>query len=171
MLSRIFSPAKLNIVVPDRPYRFGETVDAVIELTAKNDLEVREGILQLFCDVHHVESRRVMVPDRRARMSAFHPRAMLSQPLPEVLIPKRISEEQHFRFPISTAIFTSSRKFEPGIMQFDAELPISSIPHARAGDSGGTAEQAREGETTNGRGPTPVLHLEIATEPDSVMPP
>ena len=89
----------------ERPYKFGESVDLVISVTADFEYRVREGQVELMCDGVYTQSREIMVPDRSARASAFHPRALSHHPMPQIMVPKRISEEQHFRFLVGRTVF------------------------------------------------------------------
>ncbi len=152
MLTRFLVAPRVNLkLAAERPYRFGETIDAVIEVVSRADILVREGRLDLMCDVRHTESKVIMIPDRRARMGPFHSRALLSHPLPEVLIPKRISEEQHFRFPIGSAIFSAQGIVRAGTSRFEVSLPVSPFPPSRAGSTGVTYELVVALDITMGR--------------------
>ena len=43
----LIRPLGVNLVFEDRPYSLGETVNVMVEVSARRDVEVREGRVEL----------------------------------------------------------------------------------------------------------------------------
>ena len=55
-------PLDVILTFEDRSYKLGETINCDVELIAKTALDVREGRIDLVCQVHWAETYTVMVP-------------------------------------------------------------------------------------------------------------
>ncbi len=59
MLSRLL-PLGVQVNFEDRPYKLGETVNLTLELSPRRDIEVRDGRVDLVCDMRYTEVVRVV---------------------------------------------------------------------------------------------------------------
>ena len=61
MVSRL-RPPKIGLDFDDRAYRLGETINLTITLDPGRDVEVKEGRVDLVCEVRYTESFTVDIP-------------------------------------------------------------------------------------------------------------
>ena len=59
MLSRLH-PLGIEVNFEDRPYKLGETVSLTLELSPRRDIEVRQGRVELVCDMRYTDVVRVL---------------------------------------------------------------------------------------------------------------
>lgn len=55
-------PLDVKFLFDDLPYKLGETISVMLELSASNEIEVREARVDLVCEEHYTESYTVNVP-------------------------------------------------------------------------------------------------------------
>ena len=63
MVTRL-RPLSIKLAFDKRPYQLGETIDVSVDLSAKGDIDVREGRVDLTCDLRYTEATTVMVRPR-----------------------------------------------------------------------------------------------------------
>ena len=135
MLSR-FLPLEVDIGFENRPYKLGETVYVTVELTARRDVEVREGWVDLVCEVRHTEVHTVMLPVSR-------PRGMMGArwaPMPEPIIklPKQVSKEYKQKYLAGTDSFLGSAQLLAGTTEkYYAKVPVPTDPPPHAAQDKG----------------------------------
>ena len=115
MVSRL-RPLEVNLVFDDRLYKLGETIDLVVELTARGDVEVREGRVDLVCDARYTERYTVMAAERipgpdRAPGTRFS-------------VPRQITKEHKETYVHSSVVFTTDARLASGTRQYRAQLEI-----------------------------------------------
>lgn len=63
MVNRL-RPLSMKLAFDRRPYELGETIDVSLDLSPKGDVDVREGRVELKCDMHYTEATTAMVTPR-----------------------------------------------------------------------------------------------------------
>ena len=58
MVNRL-RPLSMKLAFDRRPYELGETIDVSLDLSPKGDVDVREGRVELKCDMHYTEAPRL----------------------------------------------------------------------------------------------------------------
>ena len=87
-------PLDVKLLFDDRPYMLGETIDVMLELSARGDIEVREARVDLVCEEYYVESFNVMVPDIKTGRSGgglYGGSTIAAGYTPTPMIPKQVT--------------------------------------------------------------------------------
>lgn len=123
-------PLDVTVTFEDRTYKLGESIQVAVELSARDSVQVREGILSLICDERWVDMWTVQVSAHRwGRVSD----SGISRGLPQATITKRGSQVNHERFYPSSARLLGNERLSPDTpYRYDARLdiPLKGPPHA-----------------------------------------
>ncbi len=133
MLTRLF-PLNVKVSFEDRPYKLGETINLILELIPKCDMEIREGRVDLVCEERWTEVSTVMVPVSRPSRSAAASGG--SRVPPATRIPKQVHQDHRETFVHSSVVFLEDTRLASGRTgSYNARLEIQPEPppHARAG--------------------------------------
>ena len=120
-------PLDVKLLFDDRPYKLGETISVMLELSARGEIEVREARVDLVCEEHYTESYTVNVPiGQRADTGA-------PAGLAGVYIPASVSKEVHKdikeSYVHSSVVFlTDSLLYSGAIDRYDISLGIEPEP-------------------------------------------
>ena len=131
---RLFGPLEIRADFERREYRLGETVDVEVSLRARTNIAIAQASVQLVCRERFHEMHTVMVPASRP----VAPPRMGSQQIPQIRIPKRITEEFTNTAVHSQEVFLVDSSLMKGSLEtFRVKLDIESDlpPYA---DRGGT---------------------------------
>ncbi|MDA0987551.1 MAG: hypothetical protein O2783_00115 [Chloroflexi bacterium] len=129
-LSRL-RPLDVKFLFNDRAYKLGETINVMLELGARGEVEVREARLDLVCDEHYVESYTVNVP--------VGPRADAGAPpglgglYSSATVPKEVHKDIKESYVHSGEVFlTNSWLRSSAVNQYSVRLSIGTErpPHA-----------------------------------------
>ena len=130
-LSRL-RPLDVRFLFDDRPYRLGETLDIVVELSARGEIEVREARLDLVCEENYIESYNVMVPDiktGRAMGGLYGGSSIAAGYTPTPMIPKLVNKEHRETYVHSSVVFLTDSMLSSGATdQYDIRLGIEPEP-------------------------------------------
>ena len=85
----LFSPLEIEAEFDKREYRLGETVEVEVWLKARSKVDVAQGRVELVCRERFHEVHTVMVPASRPVV----PGRLGGQQMPQIRIPKRVTEE------------------------------------------------------------------------------
>ena len=133
MVSRL-RPLDVKVDFHDRPYKLGETIDLTVELTPRGDVEVREGRVDLECELSYTEVTTVMVSPRSAggRGGAFG--------VPVPMVPKQVSEEHKETDVRGSVVFVNDTRLRSGTastyrakLEIQPEVPLNVAGSARRG--------------------------------------
>ena len=139
MIGRLFAPLKVDLIFDDRVYRLGETIDIRVGLTARNNLEVREGAVDLVFEERFTESEIVMVPSPGSSRSQMRRWLFLRGPAsaPSLPIPKQVTETRKVRTVHSSVSFMESQRMKWGtVLRCDTRLKTDTEPPATTGTIG-----------------------------------
>ncbi len=129
-ISRI-RPLDAKLLFDDRPYSLGETINAMVELNARSEIEVREARLDLVCEEHYTQSYTVNVPiGQRADTGA--PSGMGGVYIP-VSIPKQVHKDIKETYVHSSGVFLANSSLRSGAAApFSVRLEIDQAPPPHA---------------------------------------
>ena len=130
----LFSPLEINADFEKREYRLGETADVEVSLKARSNVKVAHARVELVCRERFIEVHTVMVPASRT----VTPGRFGGPPLPQLRIPKRVTEEFKNISVHSQEIFLSNVSLEKGateICQVKLDIESDLPPYI---DRGGT---------------------------------
>ena len=137
-LTRI-RPLDVKFELDDRPYKLGETMDIVVEVSARGDVEVREARVDLVCEEHYWESYSVMVPDIKTGRSAgglYGGPGTAAGYTPAPLIPKQVNKEIRETYVHSSVVFLTDTWLRPGVTdRYNARLEVASEPPPHASNA------------------------------------
>ena len=132
-------PLDVKFLFDDRPYKLGETIDIVVELSARGDVEVREARVDLVCEEHYVESYNVMIPDIKTGRSMgglYGGSSIAAGYTPTPMIPKQVTKEHRETYVHSSVIFLADSLLSSGATdQYDIRLGIGTELPPNAGIS------------------------------------
>lgn len=124
-------PLDVKFLFDDRPYRLGETINVMVELGARGEVEVREARLDLVCEEHYVESYTTNVP--------VGPRADTGAPpglgglYSSATVPKEVHKDIRESYVHSGEVFlTNSLLSSSAVNQYSVRLGVGTErpPHA-----------------------------------------
>ena len=120
----LIRPLGVNLVFEDRPYSLGETVNVMMEVSARRDVEVREGRVELQCEERYEETSTVMtLPAGAAAVNMRRNRVEL------VLVPEKAIEQRTRRYVHSSTVFLSEeRLFSDSPCTYVAKLKVRPEP-------------------------------------------
>ena len=131
MISRVF-PLKVQLEFEDRQYELGETINLLVELNARSDVDVREGRIDLVCEERYLENYTVMVPAARPsrNMQAISVTSVSKMP---ARVPKQVTKEYRETFVHSSVEFITDTRLTSGTKDtYRLELEIDSEPPPHA---------------------------------------
>lgn len=134
-LTRI-RPLDVKLLFDDRPFKLGEAIDIVVELSARGDVEVREARVDLVCEEHYWDSYSVMVPDIQTGRSVggfYGGMGTAAGYTPTPMIPKQVNKEIRETYVHSSVVFLTDTWLRPGVTdQYSIRLELGSEapPHA-----------------------------------------
>ena len=129
-------PLDVKILFDDRPYKLGETINVMLELSARSEIEVREARVDLVCEEYYVESYDIMVPDIKTGRSMgglYGGSGIATGYTPTPMIPKQVTKEHRETYIHSSVIFLADSLLNSGVTdQYDVRLGIETElpPHA-----------------------------------------
>ena len=111
-----------ELVFDDRPYELGEVVDLMVELRARGDVEVREGHVDLVCEMRWTQMYDVEVPAYRPMPSR---RGSISESIP--MVRRRGTEQRRENYVHKRVVFLQDTRLSSGTTQsYSARLEIPS---------------------------------------------
>ena len=126
MVTRL-RPLDVKLVFEDHPYKLGETIDLRVELDAKGAVEVREGRVDLVCEVRWGETFTVMVPtfSRPSRSAVAGVGGVYIPPK----VPKQVTKEYRETYVHSSVVFIEDERLDSGgTSRYNAMLEIQPEP-------------------------------------------
>ena len=130
MVSRL-RPAEVKLLFEKGPYKLGDTISGSVEVSARGDIEVREGRVDLVCEERYTENFTVMVPDHRAVGRAQE--RLMGAHMATPRIRKRVTKEHKATYVHSSVVFLPDTRLLSGTTQsYNARLEIQEIPPRRA---------------------------------------
>ena len=130
----LFSPLEINADFDGREYKLGDTVEVEVSLRARANVNIAQARVELVCRERFLEVHTVMVPASRPVV----PGRLGGQQIPQIRIPKRITEEFKNTSIHSQEVFLTDFLLAKGVSEnrqvrlgIEKELP----PYA---DRGGT---------------------------------
>ena len=130
MVTSRLRPLDVKLSFEDRPIRLGETINLTVELTARGDVEVREGRVDLMCYERWTEIYTVMVP---AAGRPSLPTGAGGVHLPP-RIPKQVTKEHKESYVHSSVIFLEETQLNPNKTSsytFGIDIQEEPPPHAK----------------------------------------
>ena len=127
----VFRLRPLDVILnfEDRSYKLGETISCNVELDARADVDVREGRIDLVCQVHWAETYTVMVPAARPSRSGAVVGLTGSTYIPPS-VPKVVSKDHKESYIHSSVVFlqdaqlqSTSRKTYQAKLEIQPETP------------------------------------------------
>ena len=151
MVSRL-RPLTMKLAFDRRPYQLGETIDVSLDLSPKGDVDVREGRVELKCDIRYTEATTVMV---RPRGGGGRGGLVIASPA----VPKQVTAEHEETYIQSSVVFLEGKQLSSGTTSaYKVRLGIPrELPANMAGSS------------TRGRGRlkwSVVASVDVARAPD-----
>ena len=132
MITRL-RPLDVNLVFEDRPYKLGETINLTVELSARGDVEVREGRVDLVCQVSWTEVSTAMVAVSSG--AVFGPLGAVSA-VSTPRIPRQLHKEYNESYVHSCAIFLEDTRLEPDTnCSYEFGIDIQEEPPTRANEA------------------------------------
>ena len=109
----VFRLRPLDVILnfEDRSYKLGETITCNVELEPRADIDVREGRIDLVCQVHWAESYTVMVPSTRPSRSGAMVGATGATFIPPS-IPKQVSKDHKENYIHSSVVFLQDAQLQ-----------------------------------------------------------
>lgn len=130
MISRLV-PLDVQIRFEDRLYELGETMDLLVDLDAKSDVEVREGRIDLVCEERYREVYTVMVPAGRPSQNMAV--SMTGATHVPARIPKQVTKDHRETYVHSSVDFIANTRLTTGTNDtYKVELDIDSEPPPHA---------------------------------------
>ena len=115
---------KIGLDFQDRAYRLGETINLTLDLVPGRDVEVREGRVDLVCEVRYTESFTVDVPLLGSQGSGY---AVST-------VSKQENRKHKDTYVHSTVAFLSDARLQSGRAQtYSSSLVISPEPPPNTG--------------------------------------
>ena len=129
MVNRL-RPLSMKLAFDRRPYELGETIDVSLELSPKADIDVRQGLVELKCDMHYTEATTAMV---RPRGGGGRGGFVIASPA----VPKQVTAEHEETHIQSRVVFLQGRQLPAGTTSaYKARLGIpKELPANVAGSS------------------------------------
>ena len=125
-------PLGVKLDFGDRSYKLGETIDITVELNPRGDVEVREGRVDLVCEVRWREISTVKVVASRGAIP--QPASGRSAP-PAVWVTKQVTKERKETYVHSTVVFLTNTHLHSGAPgRYNARLDIQPEPPAHAAE-------------------------------------
>ena len=128
MVSRL-RPLDVTVDFDDRTYKLGDTIDLRVALTARGDVGVREGRVDLECEVRYIEHSTVMMPAYR-RTASGPGTPVSTASIPQVR--KQITKEHKETYVHSSVSFMTDAQLPAGTRQYRAGLEVQLEPPAHA---------------------------------------
>ena len=133
MVTRL-RPLDVNLAFEDRLYKLGETIDLYLDLTARRELEVREGRVDLVCEERWAERFTVMAKvvtplgTGGGVMSGGGSVRVITQ-----TVPRQVYKEHKETYVHSSVVFLQDIRLDPaGTGRYDARLEIQPEPPPHA---------------------------------------
>ena len=128
----LLRPLDVKLLFENRTFKLGEAIDLTIELDAKRDVEMREGRVDLTCEVSWAEVNTVMVPIGN-RSDAGAPAGLAGIYMP-TKIPKTVYKEHKDTYAHSSLIFLQDVQLQVGTTRtYQARLQIEPDSPENAG--------------------------------------
>ena len=123
MVSRL-RPLNVEVAFEDITYKLGQDIKCDIEINSRSDVYVREGRIDLMCQVHWAESYTVMVPASRPSHSASRGGLMDSTYVPS-MVPKQVSKDHKETYVHSSVSFLEDTELRSGqITTYNTRLTV-----------------------------------------------
>ena len=134
MITSRIRPLDVKLIFEDRSYKLGETIDLVVELTPRGDVEVREGRVDLVCEEQWSENYTVMVAVQRSVAIPTMGRGAPAVYLPTPRVPKQVHKEHKETYTHSSVVFLQDTRLNSRTMDnYRAALEIQLDPPPHAG--------------------------------------
>ncbi len=134
MVTSRLRPLDVNLSFEDRTFTLGETINLTVELTARGDVEVREGRVDLMCYERWTEIYTVMVVAAgRPSLATSLATGAGAVHLPP-RIPKQVTKEHKESYVHSSVIFLEETQLDPNTTSsytFGIDIQEESPPHAK----------------------------------------
>ena len=131
MISRLY-PLGVELYFDDASYELGDSINIIVDVSARTDVEVREARVDLVCEERFTEVYSVMVPASRP----MPPTRGMAAPLPTIKVPKRVAEEFKESYVHSSVEFAADTRLQSGTTtRYDVKLPIDQRPPTYADKS------------------------------------
>ena len=128
VISRL-RPLGVNLDFGDQSYMLGGTIDISVELNPRRDVEVREGRVDLVCEVRWREISTVNVLATRGRFSGG------SQPYGSPSVTKQVHKNLKEAYVHSTVVFLTNAQLHSGAPgRYNTRLDIKPEPPAHAAE-------------------------------------
>ena len=122
MLS-FLNPVDINVEFPQRDYTLGGTIDLVVTIKGRSDIQVTQGRVELTCRERFHEVHTVMVPVSRP----VPPPRLGAARLPTFRVPKRVAEEFKSTSVHSSVVFLQGAHLARGSTEvFSVSLDVGS---------------------------------------------
>ena len=132
MVSRLL-PLRADIQFEKGLYELGETVDLIVELTPRGDVEVRKGRVDLVCEVRYEQRYTVMA--RVSGLTSPHYGAVPPQGVSDEAKPRQFIEEHKKTYIRSSVVFLKKGQLRSGTVERYStrlKIPPKPPPHARS---------------------------------------
>ena len=123
MVSRI-RPLNMEFAFEDITYKLGGNIKCDVEIDPRSDVYLREGRIDLLCQVHWTESYTVMVPAARPSHSGSRGGLMDSTYIPS-MVSKQVSKDHKETYVHSSVLFLQNAELQSGLTTtYSARLEI-----------------------------------------------
>ena len=128
VISRLFRPLGVKLDFGDRSYNLGEPINITVELNPRDDVEVREGRVDLVCEVRWTEISTVKVMAHQGGARSGH------SPSPAWLT-KQVSKSRKVTYVHSTVVFLTNTQLHSGAPgRYNTRLDIQPEPPEHAAE-------------------------------------
>ena len=129
MITRL-RPLDLKLDFEERQYKLGDAIDARVELHPNRDVEVREGRVDLVCEMRYSEVDTVKVPARSELLNISDAEPLFFH------VTKRVLKEHRKTYVGSSAVFLTDARLESGtVRRYNARLEIEPQPPSHASEA------------------------------------
>ncbi len=135
MVSRLF-PMGIIFAFERRPYKLGETINLVVELVPRRDIEVREARVDLVRYTRYTEVTTLLVPPLPSRI----PRLSMGTNRMSMAVSKHVSETHTDAHVHSSALFVEDGRLRAGqastynvVLEIEPERPTHQSDGTRWG--------------------------------------
>jgi hypothetical protein len=131
----LLRPLDLQLAFEDRTYKLGEVIDLTIDVEARGEFDVREGRVDLLCEVQWTDVQTVDVPVSQ-HSDAGAPPGLGGIYIPH-RIPKQVTKDYKETTVYGSIVFLQNARLRSGeASRYIARLEIQSQPpdHAAKGE-------------------------------------
>ena len=135
-LSSLLRPLDVKLAFESRPYTLGESINLAVELKARGDVEIKEGRVDLVCEVRWRESFTMRaLPDHPSMMMRASLTRGASLPIPP-RVAKRVTHEENETYVHGSVAFAANTRLRSGTAdRYQAQLEILPEPPPHAMES------------------------------------